>query len=220
MGDTDSVTVVRSEEELFRRTEHLFAAATDVSCAANDLWTFAWQHGTANVPEEAVGKPHRNDVRVRKIYRAGTLLDPVAAHHLAVRRDRFGADIRVTTDEINETIILDRRLVILAGERIAGQRSYSVITQPDAVHGVSSLFETAWRSATDLAVYDARIADIRQLAPQVIDLLGQGVKDETAARSLGLGVRTYRRRVAELMDALGARSRFQAGVRARELGIV
>lgn len=220
MGDTDSVTVVRSEEELFRRTEHLFATATDVSCAANDLWTFAWQHGTAKVPEETVGKPHRNDVRVRKIYRAATLLDPVAAHHLAVRRDRFGADIRVTTDEINETIILDRRLVILAGERIAGQRSYSVITQPDAVHGVSSLFETAWRSATDLAVYDARIADIRQLAPQVIDLLGQGVKDESAARSLGLGVRTYRRRVAELMDALGARSRFQAGVRARELGIV
>ncbi|MCK5753947.1 MAG: hypothetical protein KAH46_14720 [Mycobacterium sp.] len=46
MTDTDSVTVVRSEEELFRRTEHLFATATEVSCAANDLWTFAWQHGT------------------------------------------------------------------------------------------------------------------------------------------------------------------------------
>jgi hypothetical protein len=33
-------------------------------------------------------------------------------------------------------------------------------------------------------------------------------------------VRTYRRRVAELMSALGAESRFQAGVRARELGLV
>ena len=33
-------------------------------------------------------------------------------------------------------------------------------------------------------------------------------------------VRTYRRRVAELMTALGAESRFQAGVRARELGLI
>jgi DNA-binding NarL/FixJ family response regulator len=110
--------------------------------------------------------------------------------------------------------------VILAGDLSSGRRSYSVITQPATVQGVTSLFEAAWRSATELAVYDAQVAEIRQLAPQVLDLLGQGVKDETAARVLGLGVRTYRRRVAELMDALGAESRFQAGVRARELGLV
>jgi DNA-binding NarL/FixJ family response regulator len=110
--------------------------------------------------------------------------------------------------------------VILAGDLRAGQRGYSVITQPETVQGVASLFEAAWRSATELAVYDAQIAEIRQLAPQVLDLLSQGCKDETAARALGLGVRTYRRRVAELMAALGAQSRFQAGARARELGLV
>ena len=54
----------------------------------------------------------------------------------------------------------------------------------------------------------------------MLELLGSGCKDETAARTLGLGVRTYRRRVAELMNALGADSRFQAGVRARELGLI
>jgi len=154
------------------------------------------------------------------VYRAGLLLDPVAARELVRRRDEFGADIRLTTDEINETIILDNRLVILAGDRVGGRRGYSVITQADMVQGVSSLFEAAWRSATELADYDARVAEIREIAPQVLDLLGQGVKDESAARTLGLGVRTYRRRVAELMDALGAESRFQAGVRARELGLV
>ncbi len=65
-----------------------------------------------------------------------------------------------------------------------------MITQPATVQGVSSLYETAWRSATDLAVHDARVAELRRLAPQVLQLLSQGIKDETAARSLGLGVRT------------------------------
>ena len=43
--------------------------------------------------------------------------------------------------------------------------------------------------------------------------------DETAARRLTLSLRTYRRRVAELMRTLDADSRFQAGVRAGELGL-
>lgn len=41
--------------------------------------------------------------------------------------------------------------------------------------------------------------------------------DEAASRRLGVSLRTYRRRVAALMAALGARSRFQAGLRAREI---
>ncbi|ACQ78689.1 response regulator receiver protein [Beutenbergia cavernae DSM 12333] len=219
MQTGEAVTIVQGEAELLARTTHLFATATDVACAANDLVTWAGAHGSAEFTA-ALRAQSENDVRIRKVYRPNVLLDPVSARGLAKARDRHGAQIRITTEEINETIILDRRLVILAGDLSAGRRSYSVITQREAVQGVTSLFEAAWRSATDLAVFDARIAEIRELAPRVLDLLGQGVKDETAARMLGLGVRTYRRRVAELMDALGAESRFQAGVRARELGLV
>lgn len=218
MQTGEAVTIVRGEQELMERTAHLFAAATDIACAANDLFTWA------RAQTDDLAAMHRarrtGDIRIRKVYRSGTLLDPVAARALAKARDRHGAQIRITSDEINETIILDRRLVILAGDLSAGGRSYSVITQREAVQGVTSLFDAAWRSATDLDVYDTQIAEIRQLAPRVLDLLGQGVKDEAAARALGLGLRTYRRRVAELMDALGAGSRFQAGVRARELGLV
>ncbi|MFC7876563.1 DNA-binding response regulator [Isoptericola sp. NPDC057391] len=217
MQTGEAVTIVRGEEELFARTAHLFATATDIACAANDLFTWQATHRAEGLAAE---HPPRGAATVRKVYRPGVLLDPVAARHLELLRDRYGAQVRITTDEINETIVLDRRLVILAGDVEAGRRSYSVITQPEAVQGVTSLFDAAWRSATDLAVFDARIAEIRAIAPQVLDLLGQGVKDETAARAMGLGVRTYRRRVAELMAALGAGSRFQAGVRARELGLV
>jgi DNA-binding NarL/FixJ family response regulator len=53
----------------------------------------------------------------------------------------------------------------------------------------------------------------------ILRLLSAGQKDEAAARSMGVSVRTYRRRVAELMALLGAESRFQAGERARALGL-
>ena len=211
--ETAEVAIVRDEDELFARTGHLFAAAAEIACAAHDLNT--WQATHAAPPAAR----RRTDVRVRKLYRPGVLLNPSMAQHLAALRSA-GADIRVSQDEINETIILDRRVVILAGDLSAGRRSYSVITQPDAVAGVLSLFEAAWRGSTALDVYDARLAELRSLAPRVLELLAGGGMDETAARTLGLGVRTYRRRVAELMAALGAESRFQAGVRARELGLV
>ena len=47
---------------------------------------------------------------------------------------------------------------------------------------------------------------------------GRRRKDEQIARALGMSVRTVRRRVADLMDELGADSRFQAGVEAVRRG--
>ncbi len=47
-------------------------------------------------------------------------------------------------------------------------------------------------------------------------MLSAGHTDEAASRQLGVSLRTYRRRVAELMAMLDATSRFQAGIRARE----
>lgn len=207
------ITVVKGEEELFARTAHLFASATDVACAAADLNTFAAAHPPQATPADVHGK------RVRKIYRPPVLLDQ-AANARIQHVVSLGADVRISADEINETIILDQRVVILAGDAVPGPRSYSVLTSEETVQGIVSLFEAAWRGATELAVYDARVAEIRVLAPRILDMLASGCKDETAARSLGLGLRTYRRRVAELMTALGATSRFQAGVRAGELGLL
>lgn len=220
--ETAEVAIVHGEEELFARTAHLFAAAREVACAAHDLNTWA---ATRQGPEvatkiaEGVAEHHRSGVRVRKLYRPGVLLNPSTAQHLETLR-QAGANIRITQDDLNETIILDRKTAILAGDLSTGRRSYSVISRPEVVQGVASLFEAAWRGSVALAVYDAQLAELRGLAPRVLELLASGGKDESAARALGLGVRTYRRRVAELMAALGAESRFQAGVRARELGLV
>lgn len=206
----DGVTVVRGERELFARAAHLFENAREVSCAAADLHTWA-----AARPLARRSRP----TSVRKIYRPGVLLDASAARELHEHAGN-GVAIRMSTQDINETIILDRRTVILAGHVVDGVRRYSVLSEPELVTGVVSLFEAAWRGTRELASFDADMAQVRLLAPRILDLLATGMKDEAAARELGLGLRTYRRRVAELMQALGANSRFQAGARARQFGLL
>ncbi|MGW4366414.1 hypothetical protein ACWEKT_12280 [Nocardia takedensis] len=210
MVQTQQVTIVRGARELFESTSHLFErTTTSLDCAAKDLVT--WN----NARHDRL----RPGVALRKLYRPAALLDPSLAQHLHTMVQR-GAGVRVSDDDINETIVLDRKVVILAGDTSHGERSYSVITVPEIVHGVLSLFEATWRAGTDFAIYDRDAAELRRLAPQILDCLNTGATDEAAARTLDLSVRTYRRRVAELMTALGANSRFQAGARAQELGLI
>ena len=215
MTTQNELAVIRGHRELYEKTWHLFnSARVEIACAANDMFTWVSEKASPPHPD-----PRPPGFVVRKLYRPGVLLDPVAAGHLRGMAE-FGARIKITPDEINETILIDRRVVIMAGDLARGERSFSVVWAAEVVQAVSSLFEVAWRAATDLADYDRELAELRVLAPRILDLLGSGCKDETAARTLSLSVRTYRRRVAELMSALGATSRFQAGVRARELGLV
>jgi DNA-binding NarL/FixJ family response regulator len=207
------VTVVHGEDELFALTWPLFSAATEVSCAAADANTWAASR------QRTVLRGAPGPRAARKLYRPAALLDTVQREHIHELRRR-GAEVRITPDELNETIILDRRVAILAGDRSAGVRNYGVVVRPEVVQSVSSLFHAAWRTAVAVEVFEAQFAEVRALAPRILEMLTSGCKDESAARALGMGLRTYRRRVAELMAALGAHSRFQAGVRARELGLV
>ncbi|HEY3509025.1 MarR family transcriptional regulator [Kribbella sp. NPDC051137] len=50
---------------------------------------------------------------------------------------------------------------------------------------------------------------------RLMTLLAAGFKDDAIARQLALSSRTVGRRVAELMETLGARTRFQAGIQAQ-----
>ena len=52
----------------------------------------------------------------------------------------------------------------------------------------------------------------------ILALLAEGLKDDVAARRLGLAKRTYRRRLDSVLGKLGATSRFQAGALAAKRG--
>lgn len=59
-----------------------------------------------------------------------------------------------------------------------------------------------------------------QVDRDVLMLLTSGATDDAIARQLQVSVRTVRRRIATLMTALDARTRFQAGVQAQRRGLL
>jgi DNA-binding CsgD family transcriptional regulator len=62
--------------------------------------------------------------------------------------------------------------------------------------------------------------DGRPRGELVLQLLADGLTDDAIARRIGVSVRTVRTEVASLMSNLDARSRFQAGLRAAQLGLL
>ncbi len=68
----------------------------------------------------------------------------------------------------------------------------------------------------------APVADLpwTAISLAVLQTLNAGLKDEVAARRLSVSLRTYRRRIAELMDYFGVNTRFELGVRVAEVGLL
>nr|WP_240971567.1 helix-turn-helix transcriptional regulator [Microbispora sp. CL1-1] len=82
-----------------------------------------------------------------------------------------------------------------------------------------TLFDLLWERGRDFGAPRAR--DRHGLTGQERELLRflyEGHTDEVVARKLGISIRTCRRITADLMNRLGARSRFQAGAQAAERG--
>jgi DNA-binding NarL/FixJ family response regulator len=215
----DQTSTVRGDAELIARAGHLFDAVhEDFVCAARDLATWSQPEARSAVARRL--HSHRKDgFTIRKLMSPMALADEAQRAHL--RRLDAGAQVRISSAPLpHETIILDRRVAILAGQPSPLGREYTVTTSPVLVGGVYSLFTAAWEAATDLGAYlRGEVPELAPEAREILRALGEGLTDEAAARRLGTSLRTYRRRVAELMAALEAGSRFQAGMRAGELGL-
>ncbi len=210
---------LRGDLELVARTQHLFAGIQEeFACAARDLETWSQPGARAAVKDRMhAGGRHAT---VRKLLSPLALATETDRDHLRDIAAR-GGKVRIAGAALpHETIIIDRRVAILAGADSPSGREYTVATSPSLVGGVCSLYEAAWESATELEAFlTGEMPDVGADARVILRALGEGLTDESAARRLGLSLRTYRRRVADLMRTLDADSRFQAGVRAGELGL-
>ncbi|MFE9556261.1 DNA-binding response regulator [Streptomyces sp. NPDC006692] len=209
----EQIVTLRGERELIDRAGHLFAGARrEFLVAAADPMT--WSAGVRTAFSAGLRPTTEpGGLRMRKLYTPHALPDARAERRLA-KMAAGGAHIRICAAPLTqETIVLDRRIAILAGTPADGTRTYTVIRTPDIVAGVRSLIRAAWAASPDLADHLRRPpVELGAEARQILRMLGAGHTDESAARRLGMSLRTYRRRVAELMEALGATSRFQAGV--------
>ncbi|WP_026004868.1 helix-turn-helix transcriptional regulator [Streptomyces sp. AA1529] len=176
---------------------------------------------------EAARRTMRRDAaaRARKLYSPAVLADERDREALSEMAAQ-GMRIRISATPLSRgTVFIDRRTMILTSSAPSapaapGHRRYTMSTAPALVDGAYALFEAAWEHAIDLDVFlGARRPRIDAQAGRVLRALSSGTTDEAAARELGMSLRTYRRRVADLLVVLGAGSRFQAGARAGELGL-
>ncbi|MDX3574895.1 DNA-binding response regulator [Streptomyces sp. ID05-47C] len=219
------IVTIRGDLELLTRTAHLLSSVREeFVCAARDLDTWsrpgARQAMAARAAHTQQGQQVHQAHQVRKLLSPAALADEHSRAHLRELVDQ-GALVRIASAALpHETIVIDRRLAILAGLNGPGGREYTLTTAPTLVGGVYALFDAAWETATDLKAFlRGEQPRLDTASRTVLRLLGSGATDEKAARELGMSLRTYRRRVAELLTTLEADSRFQAGIRAGELGL-
>lgn len=211
---------VHGEDELAACTRHLFSGvAEEFVCAATDLNTWSRPETRAAIASR-VRPAVRGGLTVRKLYTAAALADDAQRAHL-LDLAAVGANVRICESGLpHETIIIDRRVMILAGTAATGRREFTVTNTPALVDGVAALFDATWEAATPIGIrLQSDLPRIDADGREILRALGAGLTDEAAARRLGLSLRTYRRRVAELMRLLESGSRFQAGLRAGELGL-
>lgn len=105
-------------------------------------------------------------------------------------------------------------------EGAAGEPSGLLLVHPSTLlEALSLLFDNLWRRALPVQLpTEATTGGVRggsaAQSEQILAMMLSGATDEAMARRLGLSNRTLQRRIAELMDEMGVRSRFQLGIQA------
>ncbi|QNP72665.1 response regulator transcription factor [Streptomyces roseirectus] len=156
---------------------------------------------------------------------------------------RHGAQVRLLDGEFKRVLIADRATALVrSSERDTPQNNTPSSTPPSTaptspntpappspvlveqgalVGTLLSFFERCWSQALDAAPLLLSEHDpLDALHLKVLQAMARADKDEVGARELGISVRTYRGRVAELLRHLQAATRFQAALRAKELGLI
>ncbi|MFH8370257.1 DNA-binding response regulator [Streptomyces sp. NPDC018031] len=129
-------------------------------------------------------------------------------------------DVRTAKVPLPALVIADAATVLVCAES-AGGRQTSVVEDQAVVRSLHSMFGNIWGGATPVAgPFDFDNRARADMVRRVLERLRDGVTDEAAARELAVSVRTYRRYVTGILELLEANSRFEAGVRATELGIL
>ncbi|UED86497.1 DNA-binding response regulator [Streptomyces profundus] len=138
-----------------------------------------------------------------------------------IRLANEGCEIRVDSGEPRETLLIDGVLALVVPPAGAvGQRPL-LVNDPAVVAVTCQLLKGTWNSAMPLREFHGAVSHLRAEPMQtVLRYLRDGLTDEVAAGEMRVSLRTYRRKVAHIMEELGIVSRFQAGARAAELGVL
>jgi DNA-binding CsgD family transcriptional regulator len=187
-----------------------------------EIMTFA--PGGAHRPEDLEQARHVDEPMLERGVRIRTLwLDSIRNDGPTLRYARWlcsrGGQTRTVPTLPIRMIILDRASAILPTNTADATVGAVLLRGQGTIAALCALFETFWETGTPVGTQP--LSDEQGLTPlhrTFLRLLGEGLTDQAIARRLGVSHRTARRIAADLMDKLGARSRFEAGLKAAARG--
>ncbi|MFE7617310.1 helix-turn-helix domain-containing protein [Streptomyces sp. NPDC057496] len=177
----------------------------------------AYSEGGFEFSRPVVDMVLRRGARFRSVWASSVLQTPAAMAH-AQWLTQEGAALRSVGTVPPRAMILDNAVAVVVDET-EGAR---VVRSPAELERLCAVAERFWdRGATVRQTGRQPVAATRRPRSEVVlRLLAEGLTDDAIARRLGCSVRTVRNDVASAMTALDARSRFQAGARAMQVGLI
>jgi DNA-binding CsgD family transcriptional regulator len=155
----------------------------------------------------------RRGAELRLLWRSELIRTPTVAAHATWLRTR-GAPPRIVPTLPTTMLLVDRSVaVVTTGDDAVVNRAAS------AVSPLCVLADQLWANSYS-GTRRQHPADQTPRHHKVLRLLADGLTDDAIARQVGVSVRTVRNDMAAAMLSLDARSRFQAGVRAAQLGLL
>ncbi|WP_377267740.1 helix-turn-helix transcriptional regulator [Peterkaempfera sp. SMS 1(5)a] len=160
-------------------------------------------------------------VRVKTVYQTSLRNDQGSVAHANWLAER-GAETRTIPTLPMRMQIVDREVAVVPIDPNDSSAGAVFIREPGALTGLCALFDQIWEQAEPFGAptEDIGAPVIGPVHVELLRLLSMGLTDEAAARRLGVSLRTERRIISELMEQLGAQSRFQLGQRAKEQGLL
>ncbi|MET9952894.1 helix-turn-helix transcriptional regulator [Streptomyces sp. NPDC006339] len=161
-------------------------------------------------------------IRVRAIYAREHASRPDVAELLDARSE-LGAEIRVAAVVPLNMIIVDQQFAMLPIRPEDARKGAILARGRSLVRSYLGLFEHCWHTAVPYGPGPGAAAErggdgLSEQQRAALRMLATGMKDEKIARNLGVSLRTVSRMLSELMQELGATTRFEAGVRAVQMG--
>ena len=188
----------------------ILESAGDLMWWRPDAWRMPREPAMAELVARAVATGRRS----RAIYPNIALQE---APEALQARALAGEQIRVVAELPSRLLVIGTTLAIIPEPLGANDEPRLLLRQPALVEALTMLFELTWQRASPVPGLERGVPrpDLRRM---LLEQLAKGAKDEAIARTLGISLRTVRRRIADIQIELGVDSRFQTGVEAVRRG--
>ena len=212
-ADVERVTGLKDVRE---RIAELSAACQE------DVWSFN-PDGPQTASNLAHSRPLNSaslerGIRMRAVYLDSVRNDEASLVHLNELAEQ-GAEVRTVSLLPLRMIIVDRSVAVVPVDERNTADGVLVLTGRGVVAALVALFVATWTSARTLGPRPGRgPGELSHQESAALRLWARGATDVVVARHLGISERTVRRISETLHDRLDAKSRFEAGARAVDIG--